>query len=319
MAYLRYYSPIGCRDEFTLATMRKYHIPSYLYGCVTATLTSRTRDPSHKRLYLVDVDESILDYVPNDLKPEVKIVNHVIKDNFTAETYHRMDEMAVEFLNDYSKNATMVITSRLHCASPCVAMGIPTIMVVKEKSIRYAWLDRIIPIYTQNDMASIDWRIEKPIFEKTKNRMIELFVSRMKETKEKHSVQLDISEFWEFRKKDNYVLPFQKLFNQLESFSFDQIETIYIWGATALAEDIYLFLSNRGLLNKFSGLIDEFNAVNFYGKESRPFNRIERSLNERALIIVTPTSAADSIFELIRSKGVICRIFLPSGECKMIN
>lgn len=36
--YLKNYEPIGCRDECTMLTMRKYGIQSYLGGCITLTL-----------------------------------------------------------------------------------------------------------------------------------------------------------------------------------------------------------------------------------------------------------------------------------------
>ena len=66
-AYLKLHSPVGCRDEYTLHTMRKYGIPAYLAGCVTATLPRRPAEIKGDKIFCVDVDtESVLKYIPEE-------------------------------------------------------------------------------------------------------------------------------------------------------------------------------------------------------------------------------------------------------------
>ena len=66
-----------------------------------------------------------------------------------------LDE-AESLLNKYRTNAKLVITTALHCAAPCVAMGIPTILISdneQENERRFSALRGILPFNTIKDLA----------------------------------------------------------------------------------------------------------------------------------------------------------------------
>ena len=65
--YLRKYAPIGCRDERTLRTMRRYGIMAYLNGCITVTLPRRAHEAGGD-IYIVDVDESCQQLIPAEIR-----------------------------------------------------------------------------------------------------------------------------------------------------------------------------------------------------------------------------------------------------------
>lgn len=71
---------------------------------------------------------------------------------------------AREILNDIQK-ARLVITSALHCAAPCVAMGIPVILVCLdpfENINRFSALNGILNAVTVKEI--IDKRISYDVF-----------------------------------------------------------------------------------------------------------------------------------------------------------
>lgn len=86
------------------------------------TFPKRELTPSTPKIFFVDAD-FVKKIIPDNLKDvESESITHVEKikgDKF---------EFANSLLNIYKNEATLVITTRLHCALPCVAFGIPVIL-----------------------------------------------------------------------------------------------------------------------------------------------------------------------------------------------
>jgi hypothetical protein len=157
--YLKKHSPIGCRDYHTLDALKKHDIPSYFSGCLTLTLANyKTKSPSRRYSYIFDPLFNFPDY-SDLLKSPVGIwkaltrgkalraykKKMLIKKIFDEEFYktaltkkHVMPtkgitdsdpfKMAECYLKDYA-DAKLVVTSRIHCALPCLAMGVPVIFI----------------------------------------------------------------------------------------------------------------------------------------------------------------------------------------------
>jgi len=313
--YLTKYAPIGCRDEWTLQTMRKYNIPAYLFGCITATLPRRERNLSQRTTFFVDVNaEKLSKVMPDMLTKKTKIVHHVEKNTFSVEMIEKMDALAEQYLNDYRENAAIVITSRLHCASPCVAMGIPTVMVVKEKSIRYAWLEKLIKIYTEDEIAQIDWNVVPAEYEKQKKMMIKLAKERLEEAKKKYELMYDVSFFFENRNKTNYEMPYQKLFEKFRELMAEEVDEVYFWGGTVLAEDLYYCMHDELKMEMIPTLIDEFNTVSFHGQKSMKFGEVKNQIGDKSLLVATATSAQEAIEAQLRENRIKCRLLKTTGE-----
>ena len=56
---------------------------------------------------------------------------------------------------EYQDNASLIITSLLHISTPCVAYGIPVILARDLISYRFSWLDKLLPIYSENDYEGV--------------------------------------------------------------------------------------------------------------------------------------------------------------------
>ncbi len=81
--YYKKYEPIGCRDERTLETLRKYGIESYLNGCITVTLPLRKLNPQKQnKVFIVDVSDKLLKYIPSKIKEDAEYLTHL----YTANT-----------------------------------------------------------------------------------------------------------------------------------------------------------------------------------------------------------------------------------------
>lgn len=111
------YEPIGCRDESTMALLNNHGIDTYFSGCLTIGIDffdwNIVDDNMKKHIYYVDVKHN----TPNKtLSHESKLYKNI--------NYKKGLSIAYSLLKTYS-TAAQVITSRLHCFLPCLAMNVP--------------------------------------------------------------------------------------------------------------------------------------------------------------------------------------------------
>ncbi len=130
--YMNAYAPVGCRDSFTERTFKDLGIDAYFSGCITLTLPKQPIiTPQREYICCTDVTEPIIKRaraLTENTDIEIKTVKHY-KDyrNSTASWAER--EQAVKELLTVYQNAKCVITRRLHCALPCLAMGVPVLVI----------------------------------------------------------------------------------------------------------------------------------------------------------------------------------------------
>jgi len=169
------------------------------------TLPRRTKEQEKNAnaIFFIDVAESFYPYIPQKIKSKAIILTNIIRfknsdnsDRMSVEDtieYHRQAEERINLLRDTAK---LVITSRLHIASPCVAMGIPVIMLKKHFSYTFGVIDRILPLYTLERYSEINWYPEPVCFEDEKAKIKNVFFSEV----EAVSSRLELSEMWAERK-----------------------------------------------------------------------------------------------------------------------
>ena len=140
--YLRQHAPIGCRDDKTTAMLRSWGVEATTTGCATLTLPRRERAPVNGRVIVVDAREIA---IPHALRKRRAIVSHLIApsiSNVTKMAYAR------ELLALYRDKASLVVTTRLHCALPCAAMGVPVVFFGRPSEGRVQILEKAgIPIH----------------------------------------------------------------------------------------------------------------------------------------------------------------------------
>lgn len=133
--YLKAWEPIGCRDLNTVKLLENLGIKSYFSGCLTLTLPQMPRKAEDSEyICLVDLDVKATEKFSEKAKKEninVKIMTHLISQYKPDTTWEYRSKKVEELLTVY-QNAKCVVTSRLHCALPCLALGVPVILVRKD-------------------------------------------------------------------------------------------------------------------------------------------------------------------------------------------
>jgi hypothetical protein len=128
IAYLKEHEPIGCRDIGTMNILLKHGVKAYYSKCLTLTLEKRRKAPSDGTIYLVDVRKECLSVIPRAIRKKAVPIKpgHV---RLPAVPSHLKLALAEHLLKTYRDTASLIITSKIHCALPCIAMGIPVVFL----------------------------------------------------------------------------------------------------------------------------------------------------------------------------------------------
>ena len=158
--YLNAYGPVGCRDNYTRDRLRELGVNAEFSGCITITLPEQKKTkPEKEYVCLVDAAGPVVKKVRKELEDtdiEVKVITHEVDVHHREKPFEQRMRETEELLTLY-QNAKCVITRRLHCALPCLAMGVPVLLAMHTaESIRfkpyYDWLNFCIPIdYVKGD------------------------------------------------------------------------------------------------------------------------------------------------------------------------
>lgn len=118
--------PIGCRDNNTKELLQKYGIPSYFSGCLTLTLSPFENVERNDLICLVDVPKTATNYIKEKSKGEIFETTHSI--NMKTLDWTQREKIVEEQLKLY-QGASLVVTTRLHAALPCLALGTPVLFI----------------------------------------------------------------------------------------------------------------------------------------------------------------------------------------------
>lgn len=122
--HFKRWQPIGCRDRGTMELLINCGVDAFYSKCLTLTLPKR-QAITNGQVFIVDAIDCT---IPDNLKKDSVVLTHG-HDNDSLPTKEKFNR-AQNLLNRYRDEASLVITSRLHCALPCQAMGIPVVFIV---------------------------------------------------------------------------------------------------------------------------------------------------------------------------------------------
>jgi hypothetical protein len=165
LKYYKKFSPVGCRDKGTMEMLRAAGIDAYFSRCLTLTFPRRTGMPKDGQVYLVHGRQSnLLQGIPSRLLKNSEVRSHYIHPKHMNDNNLKR-RMAQALLDEYRTNARLVITDLLHCAMPCLAIGIPVIFMpsaqtLKEDAYRLDPIMDLIPVYGPDD--HVDWEPQVP-------------------------------------------------------------------------------------------------------------------------------------------------------------
>lgn len=201
---------IGCRDEPTFRRMQKLGKPAFLSGCLTMTLDRRPAAPENGKVFLVDAPREIEAYMPVSLREKAEYVSQSFrleKEWDDRETHERLRKKAEETLRKYRDEASLVVTSRLHVASPCTALGIPVVLVRNYFDERYAWIEKFLTLYTPDRFGEIDWNVQAPDIEPLKRQILETAAACVERTPDAPRLAQELSSYWLDRERGRIHKP----------------------------------------------------------------------------------------------------------------
>jgi Polysaccharide pyruvyl transferase len=160
--YMKAHGPVGCRDVFTMRALAQRGVSTYLSNCLSLTFAARPPEQRGDTIVVASRDREILDVLPPEYRKDHAYVNHYrVGDGFEATL-----SLARELLAFYRNRARLVITTFLHCALPCIAMGIPVVVLLPKPQDefqrtsdeqRFSGLTQIARVHRFEDAAMIDW------------------------------------------------------------------------------------------------------------------------------------------------------------------
>ena len=123
------YGPVGTRDMHTKKILDKLAIPNYFSGCMTLTLNKFEGVKKEDYIVVVGLNDKEINYIKKKTKRKViKFVQDVKKGSFSNESWDERKKRVEEVLKLY-QGAHMVITTKLHCSLPCLALGTPILLL----------------------------------------------------------------------------------------------------------------------------------------------------------------------------------------------
>lgn len=306
IAYLRRFEPIGCRDEYTYHTMQKYGIHSWLNGCATLTYDASKPSCSGTSTFFVDVPEAALSKIPAEITSHAKYLSQVI----SKDSYGDRDALSIakERYAYYRENAGLVVTSRLHCAVPCLAMGIPVIMIVNNVSFRMSWLEKLLPIYTVDEIDSIDWSY--PV--RDCGQIIQLV--RQNAVNVLHSPYIwfsemqEITAFYENRtRKPYFVEGYTNTLSYIdEQFSADPHAKYAFWGLTLLTNMLQRYIESHYPQAHLVKVYDKTTTGYF---QQIPLQPISDQENLSDIHLIVTASAANKEASLYVQRNALHKFF----------
>lgn len=297
------FAPIGCRDQRTYEICIEKGIPAYINGCMSLTLPQRDTTKEYKKVYIVDVCDELYEYIPEEIKKDACYKTHHYYNKELSE-----EEILAEY-QEYSDNAKLVITSRLHCASPCVAYGIPVIYARKIFSKRSTWLSNIIPVYSEKDFNRIDWHPVAPNVEHIKDIMIQNAIERIQSAWDQNFKKCRLTEIFESEREKEAVAEDINYPAEYMNNHWDKNREIpyIIWGITQTSVSLYKYISANYPNAKLVGVIDLYRKSQFLGVLTGGLDLVDKYRD--AVVFVTALAIKPMAEEYFSKMGKVNYVF----------
>ncbi len=184
--YYKQFEPIGCRSYKTLERLTDLGVEAYFSGCLTLTLQNRFKERTDN-IYFVDpfsfgegrsyptpksknFRQDLWEKFPEEIRNKATYLRHTVelKPPDYINPYKRT-RLTQSLLDQYAQ-AKLVITGRIHCALPCLAMGTPVILLTDKEILsndtRMGGLIDLFKHYSFDEILSgamdINWESPEP-------------------------------------------------------------------------------------------------------------------------------------------------------------
>lgn len=313
---------VGCRDSYTAEYLQGLGIDAYLSGCLTLTLPRRSaeQEKGADKIYFIDIPEALKSYIPGEISQNaitltniLRFSNHGSATRMTVEEAyeeHRKGEERICLLRDTAK---LVVTSKLHVASPCLAMGIPVVLAQSYFGDRFGFIDRLLPTYTREYFQEINWNPQPVDFENEKEKLKQVFFDKVRTA----ASRIELENMWA-GKEPIYKLTYETgMAVAVRRIPFPKGKFKYaVWGVILSAayylEEAIRYEFEHGVL--VSG-IDIAATGDYCGVPTIHPDKIE-ALDKDVIIIVAAPSAWEPAKNMLLPTGrPFVRIWETNAEC----
>ena len=205
LEYLKSIEPIGCRDSHTVKLLESKGIKTEYTGCMTLTLEPFENIEKQDYICAVDVSEKVIEQIKKTTDMEVKVVTHTVPEDYYKLSWEERMKNVEKLLKLY-QGARAVVSYRLHCALPCLALGTPTILLNEDyRNDRFGDYTKYIESCSEEDFRSgkvkYDYRnipVHDNGWKQLRENLIRRcnqFVNECENSKEKYEDDISIKDY----------------------------------------------------------------------------------------------------------------------------
>ena len=131
--FLKENGPVGSRDHNTKELLDNLKIDSYFSGCLTLTIKKFDNIKKEKYICATNISEKELKILKTKTTLPIKVINQDIeKGSLSNLSWEERKEKVIELLKTYQA-AEFVVTTKLHCALPCLALETNVLVLYDDK------------------------------------------------------------------------------------------------------------------------------------------------------------------------------------------
>ncbi len=267
LEFFKKYQPIGCRDRYTQQVFVQHGIEAYVCGCPTIIFPRRAEAVGRNKVFLVDTPAELDAFIPGDMQSSVEKISHIVPLKQTPlreSEYLELVEYTRYLLARYRDEARLVVTGRIHCALPCLAMGIPVIFTTYNMQEAYDFLLNMVNVYTPDLFHEIDWCPPVVDLEAVKVDFINLAKSSLCATYELRVRAGRLDSFYRANSEREY---YQEERSKLEALFDNGDEDYIIWGVGALGSKVLQLVKTYYPRARLRVCCDTFAIYDFFGLE----------------------------------------------------
>ena len=133
LKYLKDHEPIGLRDNLISSLLTKAGIKNFQSGCLTTTIQKFKEVDKKNIITAVDIDDESFDDLNKISNCTIERESHTLNSKENAKLSFDTRMKNVERLLKKYQESKLVITSRLHCLLPCLALNTQVILIYNDK------------------------------------------------------------------------------------------------------------------------------------------------------------------------------------------
>lgn len=211
LEYLKKIEPIGCRDSHTKKLLESKGIQTEYTGCMTLTIQPFEGIEKQDYICAVDVSDAVVEQIKKTTDMEVRVITHTVPEDYYKLSWDERMKRVEELLKTY-QGARAVVSYRLHCALPCLALGTPTILLNEDyRNDRFGDYTAYIESCNEEDFISgkvtYDYKnipTHSEEWKKLRDNLIKKcqdFIQQVAEDEEKYENDISIRDY------SKYVIP----------------------------------------------------------------------------------------------------------------